>query len=442
MSRKQFGSLGGGGGTGAPSDADYIVNTTNATLSAERVLTDSTSIVKNVVTPGQVTFERAALTGDVTATANSNATTIAANAVTNAKLADMAANTVKVNATAGSADPSDLALTASTIVARGSSGNVAACILGPGLTFSGAVLTPSVYWDGTNLRNASATIIDGIYTAANMASLGTATAGLAGIVTDPGGNAAVPNTTIWPWSVYANGTKWDVMNGSAILARMTAPIKPIRPAITFDGAYTTSDNGGLLRITSAGGAHGLTAAIAVGKHICVLAGHATTVGIHEIASLDIDTTGTAITLTTTYNATHSVTSITHEVADEFKVWEVTIPALRAYSTLIVQSQVYGITPDVDDKVLNILYGGTEFREMTVADTTAAISTTTHIMNSGSTSLQFCRAPRANNTDGATFTGDVVTGTVNSATTQTLGLYATFVSHNEPMTVWGMVEVIW
>ena len=48
----------------------------------------------------------AALTGDVTASLNSNATTIAANAVTNAKLAQMAARRVKLRAdSAGTGDP-------------------------------------------------------------------------------------------------------------------------------------------------------------------------------------------------------------------------------------------------------------------------------------------------------------------------------------------------
>lgn len=66
-------------------------------------VTGSTSIT---ITSDQV--QRAALTGDVTAGANSNATTIAANAVTNAKAAQMAAATIKLRALgAGTGDPID-----------------------------------------------------------------------------------------------------------------------------------------------------------------------------------------------------------------------------------------------------------------------------------------------------------------------------------------------
>lgn len=101
----------GTGGGGAPTDADYLVKTANGSLSAERVVTDSTSITVNWATAGQVSWERAALTGDVTASQNSNATTIANDAVTNAKLANMTASTIKARVTASTGDPEDASLT-------------------------------------------------------------------------------------------------------------------------------------------------------------------------------------------------------------------------------------------------------------------------------------------------------------------------------------------
>jgi len=66
-----------GGGGGAPTTAQYIVAATDATLSAERVGTNSTSITWDFGTAGQALVKRAALTGDVTAAADSNATTLA-----------------------------------------------------------------------------------------------------------------------------------------------------------------------------------------------------------------------------------------------------------------------------------------------------------------------------------------------------------------------------
>lgn len=79
------------GSSGAPTSAEYLVKTADGTLSAERVVGDSTSVVANWATGGQVTFERAALTGDVTASANSNTTSIASGAVTYAKIQNVSA---------------------------------------------------------------------------------------------------------------------------------------------------------------------------------------------------------------------------------------------------------------------------------------------------------------------------------------------------------------
>ena len=65
---------------------------------------------------GSASIRRAALTGDVTATAGSNATTIAAAAVTNAKMANMATQTIKGRTTAGSGAPEDLTATQATAI--------------------------------------------------------------------------------------------------------------------------------------------------------------------------------------------------------------------------------------------------------------------------------------------------------------------------------------
>jgi hypothetical protein len=99
------------GGSGAPTDAEYIVASANGSLSAERVISNSTSVTVNFATGGQVSLERAALTGDVTASQNSNATTIANDAVSNAKLANMTASTIKARITGSTGDPEDATFT-------------------------------------------------------------------------------------------------------------------------------------------------------------------------------------------------------------------------------------------------------------------------------------------------------------------------------------------
>lgn len=71
----------------------------------------------------------AAFTGDVAKSAGGTATTISTNAVDNTKLADMAANTIKANATGSSTDPADLAVGTNTVVGRVAGNIVAAQIV-------------------------------------------------------------------------------------------------------------------------------------------------------------------------------------------------------------------------------------------------------------------------------------------------------------------------
>ena len=77
---------------------------------------------------GTGSIRTSAFTGDVTKAAGGTALTVTANAVDNTKIADMAANTIKANATAATADPADLAVGANSVVGR-VAGNIVAAQL-------------------------------------------------------------------------------------------------------------------------------------------------------------------------------------------------------------------------------------------------------------------------------------------------------------------------
>lgn len=92
--------------------------------------------------------------------ANVTSAKIADNAVGNTKLADMAANTVKVRSVDSTGNPSDLALSANQVVGRGATGNVAGLPIGTAannlVRLDGSSRLPAV--DGSQLTNIEAGI--------------------------------------------------------------------------------------------------------------------------------------------------------------------------------------------------------------------------------------------------------------------------------------------
>lgn len=116
----------------ATTSAEPLVTySTSGNMSAERVLTSSTSNTVSTSVAGQIQVQRAPITGDVEIAANANTATIPNDTVTNAKAADMAANTLKANPTSSTADPQDLAIAANGVPFRVGSANLASHAPGP-----------------------------------------------------------------------------------------------------------------------------------------------------------------------------------------------------------------------------------------------------------------------------------------------------------------------
>jgi hypothetical protein len=101
----------------ATGDGRYLSVSSSASIATDRLLgrdTAGTGAAEALTVGGGVEFtgsggiQTSAFTGDVTKTAGGTATTIAADAVTNAKLANMASATVKGQTSGGSGDPVDL----------------------------------------------------------------------------------------------------------------------------------------------------------------------------------------------------------------------------------------------------------------------------------------------------------------------------------------------
>ena len=106
---------------------------------------------------------------------------------------------------------------------------------------------------------------------------------------------------------YSIGAQPQLRNFPALVLENKGPIGLVEPAGTFV-TLTYDNNAGKVRLNSAG-AHGLTAAVAVGENVyATWTGGTGVTGLYPVTALDTDTTGTAVTIDLAYiSATVTIT---------------------------------------------------------------------------------------------------------------------------------------
>ena len=155
---------------------------------------------------------------------------------------------------------------------------------------------------------------------------------------------------------YSIGAQPQLRSFPALVIGNLAPISLVEPADTFV-TLTYSDDSGSVQLVSAG-AHGLTAAVAVGEDIYVTWATGTGVdGFYEVTSLDSDTTGVAITIDLPYVL--GLGTPTVAVANtEVTVATVTVPgwAMGTGGGMEIDA-LFSLTNNATVKTLGMTYGG-------------------------------------------------------------------------------------
>ena len=204
-------ALGSDGG-GAPTNATYVTLTTDTTLTNERTLAVSSNLSLTDGGAGlAVTIGTGVFTGDVTTSANSFATTIANAAVTYAKIQNVGANSVLCRAAATSGAVGEIAIGASQLFGRGSTGDLTPITLGTNLSMSGTTLNATGGGGGAPTGATYITVsLDGTLTAERTLAVGAALT-----LTDGGANSTITvGTSAFTGDVTTSANSFDTAIGA------------------------------------------------------------------------------------------------------------------------------------------------------------------------------------------------------------------------------------
>jgi hypothetical protein len=169
---------------------------------------------------------------------------------------------------------------------------------------------------------------------------------------------------------YDVGTQPTLRSFPALVLGSLTPVSLVQPAATFI-TLTYSDDGGSVQLDSAG-AHGLTAAIAVGEDIYVTWATGTGVdGFYEVTAIDTDTTGVAITIDLPYVL--GLGTPTVAVANtEITLASVTVPgwSMGTGGGMEIDA-LFTLTNNATVKTLGMTYGGGVLLAAAAASNTSA-----------------------------------------------------------------------
>jgi hypothetical protein len=156
------------------------------------------------------------------------------------------------------------------------------------------------------------------------------------------------------------------------------------PAATFT-AITPTDGGSGTVVLTSGGAHGLTAAKAVGRSLFITGGNGWTEGFYPITAIDLDTTGVAVTITAEWDAGLGAPDVAL-AGTTINLAEITIPILRTDSIVKVDA-TWGAEDSANLKNGFINWGGVDFYSTNITNSVVLHPSSVLIHNRGVTNSQ-------------------------------------------------------